>query len=464
MSPPELAKEGPVLGRLLLSVTCRLRGSRCLEMLPALLQQPFQSPDEVRRRQFSQLKAMLEHAESKVPYYRELFGKLGITSRDIRSLEDYSRLPILTKEILREREKDLVREDVPLHQLLPHYSGGSTGVPLRFYRSRDYLDASDAGNYRNLMQCGWRPGEMIAFIWGSNDKLNAMPRWEFELRQFIRRSYQFDPFQSSPEDMARWIRRCRTLKPRVVSGYTSTIARLAGHLNANGQTMDGIRGVFTTAEKLFPQQRLEMERAFQCRVFDCYGSSEVQNIAAECSHGRMHINADYVVVEQDEVPQPGVPPPLLLTSLWNRSMPFLRYRNEDCGSLLNEVCDCGNHFPLMRLDIARVSDNFILPNGRVVHGEFFTHLMYGAQGIGLFQFHQTAVNSITLWIVPVPGNTEARQKALDEAVRQIQALSPQDPIQIEVRQTESIPLTSAGKHRFTRSDVTAQFLQSGSVA
>lgn len=66
--------------------------------------------------------------------------------------------------------------------------------------------ASDAGNYRNLEQCGWRPGEMTAFFWGGNDKLYAMSRVEFELRQFARRQYQFDPFLSGEEDMAIWAR------------------------------------------------------------------------------------------------------------------------------------------------------------------------------------------------------------------------------------------------------------------
>jgi len=45
-------------------------------------------------------------------------------------------------------------------------------------------------------------------------------------------------------------------------------------------------------------------------------------------------------------------------------MPFIRYRNEDCGELMDGVCDCGSHFPLMQLRISRVSDNFTLPGGK----------------------------------------------------------------------------------------------------
>jgi phenylacetate-CoA ligase len=136
-------------------------------------------------------------------------------------------------------------------------------------------------------------------------------------------------------------------------------------------------------------------------------------------------------------------------------MPFIRYRNEDCGYLSQKTCSCGNHFPLMRLEIARTSDNFLFPGGRVVHGEFFTHLMYGSDGIVNFQFHQTAVDEIVLSIVPGPGDAQAREEKIRESIRQIQAVSPEHPVRVEVREVESIALSSAGKYRFTRSDVNA---------
>jgi len=443
---------GPFFGRLLLDLTCRLRRFDTLQVLEKIEEAPFLSPEQVRENQFKKLSALLGHAEAHVPYYRALFRSLGIRSQDIRNMDDFAKLPILTKDIIREKQTELVREDVPLATLKPHFSGGSTGVPLKFYRSREYMVASDAGSYRNLEQCGWRPGEMIAFFWGGNDKLYAMSRWEFEVRQFIRRTYQFDPFHSGEAEMAGWAERFRKIRPRVILGYASTIARFAAFLDSRGQSLDGIKGAFTTAEKLYRPQREVIERAFGCKAFDCYGSSEVQNIAAECAEGRMHVNADYVVVEEDQATGDG-PRPFLLTSLWNWSMPFIRYRNEDCGYLSPESCSCGNHFPLMRLEIARTSDNFLFPGGRVVHGEFFTHLMYGGDGIANFQFHQTALDEIILSIVPGPGNTEERQKKIRDAIRQIQSICPGQAVRVEVREVDMIPLSSAGKHRFTRSDV-----------
>jgi phenylacetate-coenzyme A ligase PaaK-like adenylate-forming protein len=446
------SSRGPLFGRALLAMTCRMRGADILGTLKQIEPAPFRSPEEIREGQLRDVRALLAHAETLVPYYRALFRNLGVRSQDIRDWDDFSRLPILTKDIIREEERNLIREDVPVEKLQKHFSGGSTGVPLKFFRSREYMVNSDAGTYRNLEQCGWRPGEMVAFFWGGSDKLYAMSKPEFEARQFIRRMYQFDPFFAGEKDMEKWVQIFARIRPRVILGYASTIAMFAFFLERHGQKIGGVKGAFTTAEKLYKPQREVIERVFGCKVFDSYGSSEVQNIAAECTLGKMHINADYVVLEEDRMEGDG-PRPFLVTSLQNYSMPFIRYRNEDCGYLSSDKCTCGNHFPLMRLEIARTSDNFVFPGGRVVHGEFFTHLMYGSSGIVTFQFHQTAVDEIILYVVPGPGDAAARAAKIKDAIRQIHAVTPDNPVRVEVREVESIPLSSAGKYRFTRSDV-----------
>jgi len=443
---------GPFFGRALLDLTCRLRGADILGTLKQIESAPYRSPEDVRSKQLQDVRALLAHAAKRVPYYRELFRNIGVRSEDIRSWDDFSRLPILTKDIIRAEERNLIREDVAVEKLQKHFSGGSTGVPLKFFRSADYMVASDAGTYRNLEQCGWRPGEMVAFFWGGNDKLYGMSRIEFEVRQYIRRMYQFDPFFAGEADMAKWVDVFARIRPKAILGYASTIALFASFLDRRGQKISGVKGVFTTAEKLYKPQRDVIAHVFGCRVYDCYGSSEVQNIAAECSEGKMHINADFVVLEEDRV-EGDRPRPFLVTSLLNYSMPFIRYRNEDCGFLSHETCSCANHFPLMRLEIARTSDNFLFPGGRVVHGEFFTHLMYGSSGIVTFQFHQTAVDEIILSIVSGPGDAKARAEKIKDSIRQIQAVTPDHPIRVDVREVESIPLSKAGKHRFTRSDV-----------
>ena len=158
------SSRSPLVGRALLALTCRMRGSDILGTLKRLEPAPFRSRDEIRDRQFRDVLALLAARRKAGSVLSERsFGNLGIHSQDIRDWDDFARVPILTKDIIREEERALIREDVPIEKLQRHFSGGSTGVPLKFFRSREYMVNSDAGTYRKLEQCGWRPGEMIAF-------------------------------------------------------------------------------------------------------------------------------------------------------------------------------------------------------------------------------------------------------------------------------------------------------------
>jgi len=442
-----------VVGLAAFTLAHRLRGSSSLQMYHAMAAEPRASREQVASRQLQRLQDLVRHANDTVPYYRELFASIGLEPGDVTSLESFARIPVLTKDILRAHRDDLVSTAYPRESLLVHNSGGSTGVPVSFFRDRSYLDASDAGTYRNLSQCGWKPGDMVAFVWGFNTRLDAMRPIEFELRQRLRRFYQFDPFKSSPADLDAWVDRMRVIRPTAVHGYASTIARLARRMIETGRTVPGVRGVFTTAERLYAPQRKDMQDAFGCTVFDLYGSSEVQNIAAECPSGSMHINADFCHLEFDEASSGSGSRPLLVTSLKSRAFPFIRYRNDDAGTGGDGgSCNCGSGFPVMKLTVARESDNFTLPSGRVVHGEFFTHLMYGAKGIERFQFHQISAGEIVLRVVPGTEGVELARTTAAGAAEELRRQLGSD-LHVEVALVDDIQLSAAGKHRFTRSDV-----------
>ncbi len=415
---------------------------------------PFRSPEACRRDQWDRLSALVSHAEIYVPDYRELFRSLGISARDVRSWTDFAALPVLTKDIVRERARDLTSDGPFGVGLIRHATGGSTGVPIRLVHDPRSEHAAEAGTFRNLAQCGWRPGEMLAFFWGFDAATARMSRWEFEARQRLRGQYQFDPFHSSGRDMDGWLRRWRALRPSVALGYASTMARFAEHIESRGEAVRALKGVFSTAEPLFPEQRAVLGRVFGCQVFDLYGSSEVRNIAAQCGHGAMHVNIDFAVVEVEDAPggEADGPRPLVVTSLWNYGMPFIRYRNDDAGRLSDGVCGCGNGFPLMHLDVGRLSDQFVLPGGHVVHGGFFRRLFWGAAGVRSFQVHQTAVDDITCRIVPGPEWNDARTQVLERVRASIASLTSA-PVTLRIEEVSSIPLSGAGKHRYARSDV-----------
>jgi phenylacetate-CoA ligase len=439
-----------ILDRSLLQISRHLRRAQTLDLLRGIESMPASALADIRAAQFRRLSSLLAHAEARVPYYREIFRSIGIKSRDIRTWRDFSALPVLTKEIIRERLDDLIREDVSPRRLIKKYTSGSTGVPLTLYQDRLSSDAASAGNFRNFLRSGWRVGEVMAIFHGTYP---IVSRWRHAAQQMLRSAYQFDAFHAGPEQMEQWVEQWRKLKPRIARGLPSLIARFAAHLEAAGRRVPPLRGVFTSGEKLYQHQRELITRVFGCQVYDCYGSTEVQNIASECWRGRMHVNADFVVLETEVLPFANAAcRPFIVTSLWNFAMPFIRYRNEDRGALREDSCDCGNNFPLMELNIARQTDYFVLPRGRVVHGSFFVDIIsWSSDSIINFQFQQTGTDAITLWIVPRTGREAKKDYAVRRTLERIKSLGLTD-VEVTVREVKEIPLSISGKHRYVRSE------------
>ncbi len=117
----------------------------------------------------------------------------------------------------------------------------------------------------------------------------------------------------------------------LIYGYASALAELARHCVDHRLPMPrSLIGVYSTAEMLDAPQRELMRQAFGCPVLNQYGCREVPNTAWECLQGGMHVFADLVSLES--VPLQGEDR-LLVTSLTNRLMPFIRYDLGDSGRM-----------------------------------------------------------------------------------------------------------------------------------
>ena len=90
-----------------------LRGRGRYERLRALLAEQHLPEEELRERQFAKLRSVLHHAWLTVPWYRQRFGELGASPDDIRSFEDFAKLPLLTPPDIENYFPALLSESVP---------------------------------------------------------------------------------------------------------------------------------------------------------------------------------------------------------------------------------------------------------------------------------------------------------------------------------------------------------------
>src|SRR5260221_6510811 len=181
---------GAVFQNLLLPVWERgVRRRDTLEHLAYLEESQWLSREELERRETKALIELLSYAGANVPYYRELFAKLRFDPRGLRSRADLAELPLLTREIVRERYEDLVD---PAHRgkNIKKGTSGSTGKPLKFEYSRTSECWRQAVKLRGYSWAGYRPGRKTFFYWAAVS--GAPPSLKIRVDRALRRETFFD--------------------------------------------------------------------------------------------------------------------------------------------------------------------------------------------------------------------------------------------------------------------------------
>lgn len=80
---------------------------------------------------------MIDHCYTTVPYYQKLFSELGITNKDIRTIDDLKILPILTRGRVKDNYDSLISSAITPKKRYVHNTGGTTGSGLRFWTTHE---------------------------------------------------------------------------------------------------------------------------------------------------------------------------------------------------------------------------------------------------------------------------------------------------------------------------------------
>jgi phenylacetate-CoA ligase len=404
--------------------------------------------DELKYDQESQLRHLIEFAYESVPYYRNLFKSLGLSPKDVRTIEDLEKLPTLTKNIIKEHREELKPVNL---QSIKHYdwaTGGSTGTPMRYRISKNDRFLGGAILYRGWGHGGFELGDKMIILAGSSLDVRAKPYLVTKVHEISRNLRKLSSFDMGESEMREYARVFNSFKPCFVSGYASSIYFFARWLEENQVLIPSPKGVFTTAEKLFPYMRKTIGDTFDCDVYDTYGLNDGGISAFECpQHTGLHIDTERSIMEvvdgsghQIECGEGRI----LATSLHNYAMPLIRYACGDEGSITDEVCGCGRGYSLLKEVIGRSTDVLITPDGKNIHGWFFLYIFwdYGT-GIKEYQVVQETLEKIVVKIVPEDGFDE---KQLDRVREIVNMRSP--GWDIEFKYVDAIERTSAGKYKF----------------
>lgn len=408
------------------------------------------SRDFLLAQQRTALAALLNHARATVPSWKGRFnftGEIGAANAH----EILRRLPVMNKRDMAAEPSEYISSATK--DAIDNATGGSTGIPLKFKVDRMRQIAGEAAHIWANGLSGWRYGERMAMLWGSDmDVREALADARRALRCWIENVRWYNAFDMGEDRMAEYHRSLTRFRPHVIVAYAGAAFAYASFLQSRKiAPAYPLKSIISSAEVLTPDMRRTVESVFGRPVFDRYGSREFGPLAAECSaHAGMHINEMDCVLEVDSPDPCSVPGRILITYFRNFAMPFIRYDTGDLGLLMPDgICACGRHSRRLAQVIGRQSDMIITASGRQIHGEWFTHLMYGVEGVRQFQLIQEGLRKYRLVLVADWKTASPREVSLRNKI--LEAVGPDSILNIEYVQ-HIYPMPS-GKRRFTLSMV-----------
>ena len=399
---------------------------------------------------------LLAHCKQSVPYYAEVMRDTGDSFYE--DPEEYlRRFPILTKDTIRSRFDALKSTDLARRKWYLNTSGGSTGEPVEFIQDWEYAARSGAITLLYSKLAGKEIGECEACLWGSGrDIIYGSEHWRARLVNKITNTIFLNAYRMTPDRMREFIALLNAKRPKLILAYAESLYELARFSEREALEVTPQTAIMSTAGTLYPFIRETVERVFQCRMFNRYGSREVGDVACERPGGEglgVAPWGNYVEIvdsEGNRVPD-GTEGEILVTSLTNFAMPLVRYRIGDRGVLAPAARGYRDrHGQVLETVLGRTSDIFKAGNGVLMDPGYFMSLLDFKDWIRKYQVIQRSYSCIVYRIVRL--GSDYQQAELDEIAAKTRLVMGDD-CQVAFEFVDEIPASGSGKYRYTISEV-----------
>jgi phenylacetate-CoA ligase len=405
----------------------------------------FWSRGEIESFQNERLKSLVTHANDNVPYYKKLFAELKLKPEDIKTRGDLIKLPVLTKQIIKqEGVESFTSLAMAKKELMKRGSSGSTGEPLFYYSTKEAYSMDIAANLRGWYGMGYRLGDKYVKL-SQNPRNNPVKK----LQDRVSRNLYLATNPLIESNFEYILREIERYKPKIIRCYPDPLLFLARYRQNHPEFIYNPVAIATTGNTLFPETRMEIESAFGCKIFDFY-SCEGNSTVFEClTHACYHSTEEYGISEIiDDLGTPitkGIGR-LITTDLWNLAHPFIRYDTQDLVEVDPEPCICGRkHLKFLRV-IGRDNEILEMKTGKkyIVHsftGFFQTDHTEIKRSINQFQVVKR--DSVVIFrLVVNQGFTES----VTDYIKKYWEKELNSKVEVEI--VENIPLTKSGKRKF----------------
>ncbi len=335
--------------------------------------------EQIKDLQSKLLVEQVRHVWENVPYYKKLMQDKGVEPGDIRSIDDISKLPFISKEDLRvSYPYGLLGE--PLEKCVRiHSTSGTTGRRVVAFYTQEDIDIWDDCCARAIVAAGGSSEDVCQVAYGfglftGGAGLNGGSHKVGCLTIPI-----------SSGNTERQVMFLKDLNATIICCTPSYAAYLGESMKEMGMTPDDIplkAGIFG-AEAWTEEMRRDIEKTMGIKAYDIYGLTEISGpgVSFECEEQNgMHINEDHFYAEvinpnTGEVLPEGTKGELVFTCLDKKAFPLLRYRTRDICVLTREKCSCGRTFLKMAKPMGRSDDMLIIKGVNVFPSQIETVLL-----------------------------------------------------------------------------------------
>jgi len=410
------------------------------------------SRDRLEKYENKKLKKVVKCAFENVRFYHDLFKASRVYPGDIRTIHDLSKLPIVRKKEMRQRERDdLISKDFEGEKLQSLTTGGSTGEPFSVYICGKENDWRKAIYLRANVTCGQKPRDR----WVAIDVAERAIETSFLNSLFGVFIRQVIPVTWDRQSQLQAITK---LDPDILDGFSGVMWLLAKEAELKNIEAIHPRIIFGTGDLADKVSRNYLEKVFNAPYYDQFGCTEVDRTAWQC-HERFgyHIDEDSVIMqfvdENGEEVASGERGEIVYTSLFNYAMPLIRYGTMDIGVPVDEECPCGRKLPLMKVVEGRSNSFLVFPDNHVVSPMSFIETLKAftlAEEIDQYRVIQKTKNLIEICVKKTRENVDEEKirsrllANISEGLPKVEKIDLSD-VTFEVKFVDEFPLSGRGK-------------------
>lgn len=340
------------------------KAKRALQELQGLSEDAFKTSIEARKKEV--INYHLQHN----PFYRDLTKNADLSS--------WEKIPVMTKRDLQQPLTARLSSAFSVSTVYVNKTSGSSGTPFIFAKD-NFCHAMTWAVIQNRF--GWYGldfnSSLQARFYGI--PLDKKGFYKERIKDIFSKRMRFSIFDLSDPALERVLAAFRKHPFEYLNGYTSSIVQFAKFLKRKGLVLKPmcptLKCCVVTSEMLFEADKELMETQFGIPVVNEYGASELDLIAFQNPHDEWQMNSETLFVEildENDRPVPnGEEGRVVITSLYNRAHPFIRY---DIGDIAIRSKESTPQKPLLEKLIGRTNDIAILPSGKKAAGLTFYYI------------------------------------------------------------------------------------------